>query len=28
LAKQRISELNHPHILLIYPHQTFSCFPK
>jgi hypothetical protein len=28
LAKQGIPELNHPHILLIYPHQAFSYSPK
>jgi hypothetical protein len=28
LAKQTIPELNHPHILLIYPHQTFSYSSK
>jgi hypothetical protein len=28
LAKQGIPELNHPHILLIYTHQTFSYSPK
>jgi hypothetical protein len=28
LEKQGIPELNHPHILLIYPHHTFSYPPK
>jgi hypothetical protein len=28
LAKQGVPELNPPHILVIYSHQTFSCSPK
>jgi hypothetical protein len=28
LAKHGFRELDHPHIILIYPHQTFSYYPK